>query len=114
MRKSIKTLEGKYDKSEDDIKALQSVGQIIAEVLRQLDEDRCQFRFRAFTMYVLMSKMDSHRQGLIGSPLCSQLSISRLENETQAWCSRGSRHDDPYHHAHTASRGRSSRIQHVH
>jgi 26S proteasome regulatory subunit T4 len=30
-----------YDKSEDDLKALQSVGQIIGEVLRQLDDERC-------------------------------------------------------------------------
>jgi len=30
----------KFDKSERDLKALQSVGQIIGEVLRQLDEDR--------------------------------------------------------------------------
>ena len=29
-----------YDKGENDIEALQSVGQIIGEVLRQLDEER--------------------------------------------------------------------------
>ena len=29
-----------FDKTEDDLKALQSMGQIIGEVLRQLDEDR--------------------------------------------------------------------------
>jgi 26S proteasome regulatory subunit T4 len=32
-----------YDKSEDDIKALQSVGQVIGEVLKQLDDERCKF-----------------------------------------------------------------------
>merc|ERR1711988_497103 len=31
---------GDYDKTEDDLKALQSVGQIIGEVLKQLDEER--------------------------------------------------------------------------
>jgi len=31
-----------YDKTEDDLKALQSVGQIIGEVLRRLDEERCE------------------------------------------------------------------------
>jgi len=34
-------LKKDYDKTEDDLKALQSVGQIIGEVLRQLDEERC-------------------------------------------------------------------------
>lgn len=40
VRLELRTLEGAYDKSEDDIKALQSVGQIIGEVLKQLDEER--------------------------------------------------------------------------
>lgn len=43
VRLSLRQLEKDYDKSEDDIKALQSVGQIIGEVLKQLDEERCQF-----------------------------------------------------------------------
>ena len=34
-------LDKEYQKTEDDLKALQSVGQIIGEVLRQLDEERC-------------------------------------------------------------------------
>ena len=33
--------EKEYDKTEDDLLSLQSVGQIIAEVLRQLDDERC-------------------------------------------------------------------------
>jgi 26S proteasome regulatory subunit T4 len=40
MREEAKKLERDYDKTEDDLKALQSCGQIIGEVLRQLDEDR--------------------------------------------------------------------------
>ena len=40
VRLELRSLEGAYDKSEDDIKALQSVGQIIGEVLKQLDEER--------------------------------------------------------------------------
>merc|ERR1711998_501248 len=39
-RDEIKECSRQYDKSEDDLKSLQSVGQIIGEVLRQLDEDR--------------------------------------------------------------------------
>ena len=38
---NIRSLSGDYDRTEDDIKALQSVGQIIGEVLKQLDEERC-------------------------------------------------------------------------
>ncbi|KAJ2798757.1 26S proteasome subunit rpt4 [Coemansia guatemalensis] len=39
-RTGVKRLETEYDKSEDDLKALQSAGQIIGEVFKQLDEDR--------------------------------------------------------------------------
>eukprot|EP00882_Tetradesmus_deserticola_P027398 GHRQ01030311.1.p1 GENE.GHRQ01030311.1~~GHRQ01030311.1.p1 ORF type:complete len:101 (+),score=28.79 GHRQ01030311.1:270-572(+) len=42
LRDSVKGLRKDYDKTEDDLKALQSVGQIIGEVLRQLDEERCE------------------------------------------------------------------------
>lgn len=38
---SIRDQENSFQKTEDDIKALQSVGQIIAEVLKQLDDERC-------------------------------------------------------------------------
>lgn len=41
LRQDIKGLQHDYDISEDNIKALQSVGQIIGEVLKQLDEERC-------------------------------------------------------------------------
>ncbi|KAI0769249.1 26S proteasome regulatory complex, ATPase RPT4 [Irpex lacteus] len=40
LRFSLKDLEKQYEKTEDDIKAVQSVGQIIAEVLKQLDDER--------------------------------------------------------------------------
>ncbi|GAA5862197.1 hypothetical protein JCM8547_007769 [Rhodosporidiobolus lusitaniae] len=40
LRLSLKDLERDFDKSEDDIKALQSVGQIVGEVLKQLDDER--------------------------------------------------------------------------
>lgn len=41
LRMGIKDLQREFDVSEDNIKALQSVGQIIGEVLKQLDEERC-------------------------------------------------------------------------
>jgi 26S proteasome regulatory subunit T4 len=40
LRDGVKTAKKEYDKTEDDLKALQSVGQIIGEVLKQLDEER--------------------------------------------------------------------------
>ncbi|KAL1916527.1 uncharacterized protein VTP21DRAFT_5718 [Calcarisporiella thermophila] len=40
LRFGLRDLEKHYEKSEDDLKALQSVGQIIGEVLKQLDEER--------------------------------------------------------------------------
>jgi 26S proteasome regulatory subunit T4 len=42
LRLDIKGLQHEFDVSEDNIKALQSVGQIIGEVLKQLDEERCE------------------------------------------------------------------------
>ncbi len=42
LRESVKELKKEYDKTEDDLRALQSVGQIIGEVLRQLDDERCE------------------------------------------------------------------------
>ena len=43
LRLEIKGLQHDFDVSEENIKALQSVGQIIGEVLKQLDEERCMF-----------------------------------------------------------------------
>ncbi|KAI9670351.1 MAG: 26S protease regulatory subunit 10B [Caeruleum heppii] len=40
LRLDIKSLQKDFDNTEDNIKALQSVGQIIGEVLKQLDEER--------------------------------------------------------------------------
>ena len=42
LRESVASAKKEYDKTEDDLKALQSVGQIIGEVLRQLDAERCE------------------------------------------------------------------------
>ena len=41
VRFSLKDLEKDFEKTEDDIKAVQSVGQIIGEVMKQLDDERC-------------------------------------------------------------------------
>jgi len=41
QRNDVAEKKSEYDKTEEDLKALQSVGQIIGEVLRQLDDERC-------------------------------------------------------------------------
>jgi len=43
VREDLKEARKEYDKTEDDLKSLQSVGQIIGEVLRQLDEERSEW-----------------------------------------------------------------------
>jgi 26S proteasome regulatory subunit T4 len=43
LRDSTRGLRAAYDKTEDDMRALQSVGQIIGECLKQLDDERCEF-----------------------------------------------------------------------
>jgi len=40
MREDVKGLQGRYQKTEDDLTALQSVGQIIGDVLKRLDAER--------------------------------------------------------------------------
>ena len=40
LREQVVGLTRQYEKTEDDLKALQSVGQIIGEVLKQLDDER--------------------------------------------------------------------------
>lgn len=40
-RDNLRATKKEYNKTEDDLKSLQSVGQIIGEVLRPLDNERC-------------------------------------------------------------------------
>jgi len=43
VREELRELTKDFDKSEEDLKSLQSgVGQIVGEVLRQLTEDKCE------------------------------------------------------------------------
>jgi 26S proteasome regulatory subunit T4 len=42
LRLEVKGSQKEFDKTEENLKALQSVGQIIGEVLKQLDEERCE------------------------------------------------------------------------
>jgi ATP-dependent 26S proteasome regulatory subunit len=43
VNEESKILTKDFDKSENDLKALQSVGQIVGEVLKQLTEEKCNF-----------------------------------------------------------------------
>jgi 26S proteasome regulatory subunit T4 len=60
LRLEIKGLQHEFDVSEDNIKALQSVGQIIGEVLKQLDEERFIVKASSGPRYVVgcRSKVD--------------------------------------------------------
>jgi len=52
-REKLAGLNKKYEKSEDDLKALQSVGQIIGEVLRQLTEEKLIVKASSGPRYVV-------------------------------------------------------------
>ncbi|KAL3961844.1 hypothetical protein ACCO45_003367 [Purpureocillium lilacinum] len=60
LRLEIKDLQKEFDRTEDNIKALQSVGQIIGEVLKQLDEERFIVKASSGPRYVVgcRSKVD--------------------------------------------------------
>ena len=48
VREDLKEFSKEFDKSEEDLKSLQSgVGQIVGEVLRQLTEDKCEWAWPA-------------------------------------------------------------------
>ena len=48
VREKIAGAQKREEKTENDLKALQTVGQMIGEVLKQIDEERCLFRFFSF------------------------------------------------------------------
>jgi len=65
MRDETKTLKKDYDKTEDDLKALQSVGQIIGEVLRHLDEERFIVKASSGPRYVVGCRNKIDKEKLI-------------------------------------------------
>jgi 26S proteasome regulatory subunit T4 len=65
LRLNIRTLEKDFDKSENDIKALQSVGQIIGEVLKQLDEERFIVKTSSGPRYVVGYRKQVQKEKLI-------------------------------------------------
>lgn len=59
MREQLKDLTKQYDKSENDLKALQSVGQIVGEVLKQLTEEKCKCKSEHMSLFFVIFKCDS-------------------------------------------------------
>lgn len=75
LRMDIKGLQKDFETTEDNIKALQSVGQIIGEVLKQLDEERCKASGTAPRFPTLNHFFCSHRQGLVGPSIRRWMSV---------------------------------------
>ena len=61
QRFDLRALVKDYDKTEDDLKAIQNVGQIIGEVLKQLDSDRFIVKASSGPRYVLVFALKSTR-----------------------------------------------------
>eukprot|EP00184_Porphyridium_aerugineum_P008637 CAMPEP_0184692552 /NCGR_PEP_ID=MMETSP0313-20130426/987_1 /TAXON_ID=2792 /ORGANISM="Porphyridium aerugineum, Strain SAG 1380-2" /LENGTH=414 /DNA_ID=CAMNT_0027150389 /DNA_START=127 /DNA_END=1371 /DNA_ORIENTATION=- len=84
LREELKGLRAKFDKSEDDLKALQSVGQIIGEVLRELDSDKFIVKASSGPRYVVgvRSKLDKAllKQGTRVTLDMTTLTIMRILN----------------------------------
>ncbi|KAK9354781.1 P-loop containing nucleoside triphosphate hydrolase protein [Lipomyces doorenjongii] len=82
LRLGIRGLQKDYEKTEDDIKALQSVGQIIGEVLKQLDDERFIVKASSGPRYVVgcRSKLDKVKlkQGVRVALDMTTLTIMRL------------------------------------
>ena len=85
MREQINKLEVDYEKTEEDLRALQSVGQIIGEVLRQLDEERFIVKSSSGPRYVVGCR--------------SQVDKEKLTANTRV----GPGCDHPHDHAHPAA-----------
>jgi 26S proteasome regulatory subunit T4 len=65
VRNDSRQLKRDYDKTEDDLKALQSVGQIIGEVLRQLDDEKFIVKASSGPRYVVGCRTKVEKPKLI-------------------------------------------------
>eukprot|EP00246_Nothoceros_aenigmaticus_P017241 TRINITY_DN829_c0_g1_i1.p1 TRINITY_DN829_c0_g1~~TRINITY_DN829_c0_g1_i1.p1 ORF type:complete len:397 (+),score=91.15 TRINITY_DN829_c0_g1_i1:36-1226(+) len=63
LRENVKNAKKEFDRTEEDLKALQSVGQIIGEVLRQLDNERLIVKASSGPRYVVgcRNKVDKEK-----------------------------------------------------
>jgi 26S proteasome regulatory subunit T4 len=65
LREQVKENNVEYEKSEDHLKALQSVGQIIGEVLKHLDEERFIVKASSGPRYVVTCKVKLDKSKLV-------------------------------------------------
>lgn len=65
LREDLKKSKRDHDKTEEDLKALQSVGQIIGEVLRQLDDDRFIVKASSGPRYVVGCRTKLEKEKLL-------------------------------------------------
>jgi len=65
MRSDLKQLNADYDKTEDDLKSLQNAGQIIAEVLKQLDDERFIVKSSSGPRYVVGVRTKVSKKALV-------------------------------------------------
>ncbi len=121
LRIDIKGLQKDFDTTEDNIKALQSVGQIIGEVLKQLDEERCEFLISKIMARQRPSAPPqianlccaSYCQSFVWSPVCCWLPVESRQSQVETRHARCSRHDYTYHNANAAPRSRPACLQYV-
>mmetsp|Transcript_15879 Transcript_15879/g.34506 ORF Transcript_15879/g.34506 Transcript_15879/m.34506 type:complete len:448 (-) Transcript_15879:117-1460(-) len=64
MREDVKDLVARYEKTEDDLQALQSVGQIIGDVLKRLDAERYIVKASSGPRYVVGCRTRLNRDKL--------------------------------------------------
>jgi 26S proteasome regulatory subunit T4 len=65
MRENVKDLVARYQKTEDDLSALQSVGQIIGDVLKRLDSDRFIVKASSGPRYVVGCRTKLNHEKLL-------------------------------------------------
>jgi 26S proteasome regulatory subunit T4 len=82
LRLSIRGLDKDFDKTEDDIKALQSIGQLIGEVLKQLDDERFIVKTSSGPRYIVNCrnsiKKENLKQGVRVALDMTTLTIMRI------------------------------------
>lgn len=105
LRLGIKDLQRDFDISEENIKALQSVGQIIGEVLKQLDEERCMISICKLKNRITLTNWNSYRQGILRTPLCRRLPFQGRQVQVETGSPCRSRYDNAYDHADAATGG---------
>jgi hypothetical protein len=106
LRMGIRGLEKDFDKTEEDMKALQSVGQIVGEVLKQLDEEKFIVKASSGPRYVVGCRNKVNKAKLKQG---ARVGDNPFLVETLT-CSP--RYDYADHHANVASGSRSNGFQH--